>query len=184
MAVFLTHYFTRKREEEKHCREHAQEHERWLRGQRQNCYHNAVKYLIRVRAVGAMAKNIDSIILPGGAPVSWYDDIAEANAWLSSLLYYCGESVHDEVGDTSVDFLNLSNWLIGFRPTGTISGTEFLDIISADGHLDYQAFVDYINQIECSISNCARKEFKVSPLRGDELGTLCITPGQISYREG
>jgi hypothetical protein len=162
-AVLLTHHFTRTREEAKQVREHALEHERWLRDQRQSCYHNAVKYLIRVRAVGAQAKNVTTVTLPQDAPQNWYDDIAEANAWLSSLHYYCGDEYHDEIGEASVDFLNLSNWLIGFRPTGTISGVEFLHIVSADGRLDYQEFVDFMSQTESVISNCARREFKLGP---------------------
>jgi len=162
-AVLLTHHFTQKREESKQVRDQALERERWLRDQRQSCYHNAVKYLIRVRAVGAQAKNTTSITLPQDAPPSWYDDIAEANAWLSSLHYFCGDEYHDDIGEASTDFLNLSNWLIGFRPTGTISGTEFLHIVSAEGNLDYQEFVDYMNQIENVISNSARREFKLGP---------------------
>ena len=98
-AVLLTHHFTRKRGEEKQARDHAIERERWLRDQRQICYHNAVKYLIRVRAIGAHAKNTTSIRLPQDAPPSWYDDIAEANAWLSSLLYFCGDEYHDDIGE-------------------------------------------------------------------------------------
>jgi hypothetical protein len=162
-AVLLTHHFTQKREEFKHARDQAVERERWLRDQRQICYHNAVKFLIRVRAVGAQAKNTNSIMLPHDVPTSWYDDIAEANAWLSSLHYFCGDEYHDDIGEASTDFLNLSNWLIGFRPTGTISGTEFLHIVSEEGELDYQEFVDYMNQIENIISNSARREFKLGP---------------------
>lgn len=162
-AVLLTHYFTRTREEAKQVQEHALEHERWLRDQRQSCYHNAVKYLIRVRAVGALANNVTKFTLPQDAPQDWYDDIAETNAWLSSLHYYCGDEYHDEIGEASVDFFNLSNWLIGFRPTGTISGIQFLHIVSKNGRLDYQAFVDFINQTENIISNCARREFKLGP---------------------
>ncbi len=162
-AVFLTHHFTQKREEVKQIRDQAIERERWLRDQRQSCYHNAVKYLIRVRAIGAQANKITSIRLPQDAPSTWYDDIAEANAWLSSLHYFCGDDYHDEIGEAATDFLNLSNWLIGFRPTGRISGTAYLHIVSADGELDYQEFVDYMNQIESVISNTARREFKLGP---------------------
>ncbi len=162
-AVLLTHYFTQKREESKLARDQAAERERWLRDQRQSCYHNAIKYLIRVRAVGAQAKNTTSITLPQDAPPNWYDDIAEANAWLSSLFYYCGDEYHDAVGEASVSFHNLSNWLIGFRPTGTISGTQFLHIVSAEGELDYQEFVDYMRQIENAISTTALREFKLGP---------------------
>lgn len=163
IAVFLTHHFTQKREEKSYIREQEQEQVRWLRDQRQNCYHNAVKYLIRVRAIGAHVKNIGVIKLPEDAPSSWYDDISEANAWLTSLHYFCGDDYHDDIGEASTDFLNLSNWLIGFRPTGTISGKEFLHILSLEGDLDYQEFVDLMNQIENIISNCARGEFKLGP---------------------
>lgn len=162
-AVFLTHHFTKKREEAKQSQEQAQEHARWLRDQKQICYHNAVKYLIRVQAVGAQAKNVATITLPQDAPPNWYDDIAEANAWLSSLHYYCADEYHDEIGEVSMEFANLSNWLIGFRPTGTISETRFLHIVSLEGNLDYQEFVDRMNQIECTVSNCARREFKLGP---------------------
>jgi hypothetical protein len=164
VAVLLTHHFTQKREEARHARERALERERWLRDQKQSCYHNAVKYLIRVTAVGAQAKNVTSITLPQDAPQNWYDDIAEANAWLTSLHYYCGTEYHDEVGEATVTFLNLSNSLIGFRPTGTVSGAKSLHIVSADGRLDYQQFVDLMNQIETVISNCALGEFKLGPL--------------------
>lgn len=170
-AVFLTHRFTQKREERKHMLEQEHERFRWLRDQRQNCYHNAVKYLIRVRSIGAHIKNTGVIKLPADAPTSWYDDISEANAWLSSLHYYCGDDYHDEIGDASTEFLNLSSWLIGFRPTGTISRKQFIHIISVDGDLDYQEFVDLINQIENTISNCARREFKLGPRRHLKLGS-------------
>jgi hypothetical protein len=166
-AVLLTHYFTRTREEAKHSRDRELERERWLRDQRQSCYHNAVKYLIRIQAVGAQAKNLTSITLPQDAPPNWYDDIAEANAWLSSLHYFCGDEYHDDIGEVSTDFLNLSNWLIGFRPTGTVSGSEFLHVVAMDGKLDYQEFVDVMNQIQSVISNCARREFKPAPKRND-----------------
>lgn len=162
-AVFLTHHYAQKREERKHAREQEQEKSRWLRDQRQSCYHNAVKYLIRVRAIGAHVKNTGVIKLPEDAPSSWYDDISEASAWLTSLHYYCGDDYHDDIGGASTDFLNLSNWLIGFRPTGTISGKEFLHVLSLEGHLDYQEFIDLMNQIENTISNCARREFKLGP---------------------
>ena len=162
-AVFLTHHFTRMREEAKQIRDQSIEHERWLRDQRQSCYHNAVKYLIRVRAIGAQAKKTTSIKLPQDAPSIWYDDIAEANAWLSSLHYFCGDEYHDTIGQTATDFMNLSNWLIGFRPTGSISGTRFLHIVSADGELEYHEFVDYMNVIENIVSNTARQEFKLGP---------------------
>jgi hypothetical protein len=162
-TVFLTHHFTQKREERRYVREQEYEKIRWLRDQRQNYYHNAVKYLIRVRAIGAQVKNTGVIKLPEDAPPSWYDDIAETNAWLSSLHYFCSDDYHDDIGEASNDFLNLSNWLIGFRPTGTLSGTEFLHILSLEGHLDYQGFVDLMNQIENVISNCARREFKLDP---------------------
>lgn len=163
MAVLLTHHFTQTREVAKQERDQAVARECWLRDQRQSCYHNAVKYLIRVHAVGAQAKNTTSITLPQDAPPSWYDDIAEANAWLLSLHYFCGDEYHDDIGEASSAFLNLSNWLIGFRPTGTISGTEFLHIMSSEGELDYQEFIDYMNQIESVISNSARREFKLGP---------------------
>lgn len=162
-TVFLTHHFAQKREEKKCAREQEQEHMRWLRDQRQNCYHNAVRYLIRVCAIGAHVKNTGVIKLPEDAPSSWYDDISEANAWLTSLHYFCGDDYHDDIGEASTDFLNLSNWLIGFRPTGTISGKKFLHILSLEGDLDYQEFVDHMNQIENVISNCARREFKLGP---------------------
>ncbi|WP_155989724.1 hypothetical protein RG903_01005 [Thermithiobacillus tepidarius DSM 3134] len=162
-TVFLTHRFTQKREEQKYEREREQENDRWLRDQRQTCYHNAVKYLIRVRAIGAYVKNTKTVKLPEDAPLSWYDDISEANAWLTSLHYYCGDDYHDDIGEVSTEFLNLSNWLIGFRPTGTISKKQFLHILSSDGKLDYQEFVDLMLQIENVISNCARQEFKLGP---------------------
>lgn len=162
-TVFLTHHFAQKREERKYAREQEQEQTRWLRDQRQNCYHNAVKYLIRVSAIGAHAKNTGIIKLPEDVPSSWYDDISEANAWLTSLHYFCGDDYHDDIGEASTDFFNLSNWLIGFRPTGTISGRRFLHILSLEGDLDYQEFVDLMNQIENIISNCARREFKLGP---------------------
>lgn len=158
-AVFLTHYFTNRREDERHTREQAAESSRWLREQKQICYHNAVKYLIRVRSIGARANKTLFLCLPDDAPLGWYDDIAEANAWLSSLHYYCGEDQCDVIGETSAEFINLSNWLIGFRPTGIISKNRFLHILSEEGKLDYQGFVDLMNQIENNISNCARREF-------------------------
>jgi hypothetical protein len=103
-AVLLTHHFTQKREESKYTREQVHERSRWLRDQKQNCYHNAVKYLIRVRAIGAQIKNTARIRLPDDVPSSWYDDIAEANSWLSSLHYFCGEDHHDKIGNASADF--------------------------------------------------------------------------------
>lgn len=163
ITVFLTHHFTQKREEQKYLREREQEKNRWLRDQKQNCYHNAVKFLIRVKSIGAQVKNTKTIRLPEDVPASWYDDIAETNAWLSSLHYYCGEEYYDEIGATSADFLNLSDWLIGFRPTGTISSKRFIHILLPNGLLDYQEFVDHMNQIENTISNCARREFQLGP---------------------
>jgi hypothetical protein len=160
-AVLITHYLTQKREVSKQVRDQVAERERWLRDQRQTCYHNAVKYLIRVRAVGAQAKKTTPLKLPQDAPQNWYDDIAEANAWLSSLHYFCGDEYHDDIGEASTDFHNLSRWLIGFRPDGMISGTEFLHIVSLNGELDYQEFVDYVSRIESAISNTARREFKL-----------------------
>lgn len=163
-AVLLTHRLTQNRDEQKAVREREDEHVRWLRDQRQICYHNAVKYLVRVRAIGAYVKNTEIIKLPEDAPSSWYDDISEANAWLTSLHYYCGDEYHDDIGDASVEFFNLSNWLTGFRPTGTVSRKQFLHILSRDGKLDYQEFVDLMLQIETTISNCATREFKLGPV--------------------
>jgi len=159
LAVFLTHRFSLRREQDRHQRELAAEQDKWLREQKQVCYHNSVKYLLRVRALGARAKNTETIRLPQEAPEGWYDDIAEANAWLSSLHYYCGEEQIDIIGENAVEFENLSSWLIGFRPTGTISSKQFSHIMSSDGRLDYQEFVDLMTSIEVNISNCARREF-------------------------
>ncbi|MGA0588644.1 hypothetical protein ACO2Q2_16170 [Dyella sp. KRB-257] len=162
-AVFLTHYFTQRRENDRYLREQAQEKSKWLRDQKQTCYHNAVKHLIRVCALGAHVKSNTFIKLPDDAPTTWYDDIAEANAWLTSLHYFCGDYYYDDIGSAATEFLNLSNWLIGFKPTGTRSRTHFLHILSEDGELDYQAFVDFMNQLECTITNCARREFQLGP---------------------
>lgn len=158
LAVFLTHLFSLQRERDRHQRELEVDRDKWLREQKQVCYHNAVKYLLRVRAVGARANNTETVRLPHEAPDGWYDDIAEANAWLSSLHYYCGEDQMDILGENAVEFENLSSWLIGFRPTGTISSKHFSHLLSADGQLDYQAFVDTMTEIEVNISNCARRD--------------------------
>jgi hypothetical protein len=162
-TVLLTHHFTKKREEEKFNREQSLEKEAWLREQKRACYHNAVKYLHRVCAIGAYARKTATIRLPDDAPTAWFDDIAEANSWLASLHYYCGDDYYDEIGDASTEFLNLSRWLIGFRPSGRISREHFADLLSPEGDLDFQNFVDLINQIENVISNCARREFQLGP---------------------
>ena len=157
-VVFLTHIFTSRREDVRHARELATERDRWLRENRQRAYHNASKYLFRVAAVGAKVKNTESIKLPDDADQEWYSDISDANAWLLTVHYYCSPERYDDIGEASTEFLNLSNRLIGFRPTGTYSRTHFQDIISEDGILDYQNFVDFMSKIENVISNSARKD--------------------------
>lgn len=157
-VVFLTHIFTLRREESRHVRELAVEKERWLRENRQRAYHNASKYLFRVAAIGAKVKNTESIKLPEDADQEWYADISEANAWLSTVHYYCSQEKYDAIGEAATEFLNLSNRLIGFRPTGTYSRVHFQEVISENGILDYQNFVDFINKIENTISNSARKD--------------------------
>jgi hypothetical protein len=157
-VVFLTHIFTLRREEARHEREIAAEKVRWLRENRQRAYHNALKYLFRVAAIGAKAKNTQSLKLPDDADEDWYSDISEANAWLSTVHYYCSPERYDDIGEATTEFLNISNRLIGFRPKGTYSRSRFQEILTEEGVLDYQNFVDFMNQIENTISNAARKD--------------------------
>lgn len=47
-TAFLTHFFTRQREEFRHSRDRKVDHSRWLRENRQEAYHNATKFLFWV----------------------------------------------------------------------------------------------------------------------------------------
>ena len=162
-CVFLTHRFTERRETGKDERETWQERDRWLRDQKQNCYHNTVRSLVRLRTVGAQTKNTATLKLPTDVPASWYDDVAEANSWFASLHNCCGEKQYDRLGEALAEFANLSRWLIGFRPSGTISSKQFQHIFSGTGSLDVEQFVDLLSDIENSVSNCAREEFQLAP---------------------
>ena len=157
-TTILTHFLTRRRESIRHERELEAEYSRWLRENRQEAYHNALKYLFRVAAGGAKLETKDNPILPHDADPEWYKDIAEANAWLSTVHYYCSVEKYDLIGETSTEFANLSNMLLGFRPTGTHAWETFGGIVSKQGEFDYQEFIDYWNQVEGDISNAARHD--------------------------
>jgi len=152
-VVFLTHILTTRREERRHTRELNAEYKRWVRENRQHAYHNASKYLFRVAAMGSKTKKTDSIDISIFSDKDWYTDISEANAWLSTVHYYCSPEQYDAIGHIATEFSNLSNRLIGFRPTGTLAKAKFQQIISEDGILYYQNFVDFINQVENRVSN-------------------------------
>jgi len=156
VVALLSHFLTRQRETLRHERELQAEYSRWLRENRQEAYHNAIKYLFRVAAGGAKLEAKENPTLPHDGDPEWYKDIAETNAWLSTVHYYCSVEKYDLIGETSTEFSNLSNMLLGFRPTGTYAWEKFGGIVSKNGEFDFQEFMDYWNQVECDISNAAR----------------------------
>ena len=159
IGAVITQWLTSRREQKKHDLTLTADREKWLREQRQNCYHNAVKYLIRIKSIGARVKQTSAIKIPENAPSVWYDDIAEANAWLSSLQYYCSDTVYDDVGEVASNLFNLSSYLIGSPPNGISSQLIYRHVVDEEGFLDYGAFTDEINQMEVHLGNLARRDF-------------------------
>jgi hypothetical protein len=164
LGVYLTHRFTSDRETAKDYRQISHERNRWLRDQKRECYFHAVRCLIRLRSIGAQAKKPKYLKLPEDVPGSWFDEVAEANAWLSALHTCCGEEQYDEIGSVLAELANVSRWLVGFRPSGTKSSRKYIHVLSDNGLMDCEEFVDLISHIECVVSNCARHEFQLSPI--------------------
>jgi hypothetical protein len=164
VGVYLTHRFAGDRETAKDHRQVSHERNRWLRDEKRECYFHAVRSLIRLRSIGAQAKKPKYLKLPEDVPGPWFDEVAEANAWLTALHTCCGEEQYDEIGSVLAELANVSRWLVGFRPSGTVSSQRYVHMFSDNGLMDCELFVDLISELECAVSNCARHEFQLSPV--------------------
>jgi hypothetical protein len=77
-----------------------QEHRTWLRDRKQEAYANSVRYILRVLNKRSKVTAEGMTFLGQDVMKEWFDDMSEAEIWLTALSIYCSPAQRAQIVGT------------------------------------------------------------------------------------
>jgi hypothetical protein len=106
LGAIITHYL-----------QSSQDNKKWVRDKREEAYSNTIRFLLRVLNKRSMITATGLTVLGQENIKEWFDDISEAQSWMTSLTIYCSESEKNTIGKLSSEINNAVSALVGTDST-------------------------------------------------------------------
>lgn len=102
LGTIITHYL-----------QSSQDNKKWLRDKREEAYLSAIRFLLRVVNKRSVITATGLTVLAQEDVKEWFDDISEAQSWLTSLTIYCSESEKNTIVKLSSEINDSVSALVG-----------------------------------------------------------------------
>lgn len=104
-----------------------QEHRTWLRDRKQEAYANSERYIVRVLNKRSKITAQGLTVLGEDVVKEWFDDMSEAEIWLTALSIYCSRAQRQRI----VEALDIVRKAISDIMSGNVSKPRGIGILDA-----------------------------------------------------